>query len=56
MIEWFRAWKQARRERNIFEVLYDMAMLDTTGPCAICEDCAHKCICGQLDDCGPDCD
>lgn len=56
MMGWIERWRQARQERKVFEALFEMALLDRTGPCAICEDCANKCICGQLDDCGPDCD
>ena len=53
MIQWFRDWKQARREAKIFDALFLLAMMDSEEqPCAICEDNPEKCICED----GPDCD
>lgn len=49
MIQWFREWRQARLERKIYEALVMLSLMDTDGPCDICEDDCEQCICGEQD-------
>jgi hypothetical protein len=54
MIRWFREWRDARRERIIFEALWALAEMEhaqTEQDCSICEGDLQACICDDGTDC-----